>query len=109
MNGHAYLLANEASMAGCMEVYELDLQKWCWRLLPCQGPAPPSLTKLTPIVVQVRLLTWTLLHSQLCCDRKVSLETWVACAWCDGTLAAVLTCFRLSASHQDDVAACSHS
>ena len=54
-NGKVYLLANRPGLQGCMEVFELDLQDWQWRLLPCRGSAPPCLASasISPAVVQV--------------------------------------------------------
>jgi len=53
INDHAYLLVNDVTMARRMEVFELDLETWHWRLLPSQGQAPPCLIWLQPVVVQV--------------------------------------------------------
>jgi len=55
-NGRAFLLANDPTMQMGMEVYELDLQEWHWRLLPCHGPAPSCRDRLTPVVFQVQTL-----------------------------------------------------
>ena len=55
-NGRAFLLADEPTMQMGMEVYELDVQEWRWRLLPCHGPAPSCRDRLTPVVVQVQTL-----------------------------------------------------
>ena len=59
-NGCAYVLANAIDHAFVpdyarrMEVYELNLETWHWRLLPCQGEAAFCSNKITPVVVQVR-------------------------------------------------------
>lgn len=55
-NGLAYVLANEEKMAGCMKVYELDMEAWQWRLLPCKGQAPLSLVMMVPVFVEVSVL-----------------------------------------------------
>ena len=55
-NGRAYVLANQARMAGCMKVYELDLEALQWRFLPCKGQAPPSLLMMIPVFVEVSVL-----------------------------------------------------
>ncbi|KAL0056123.1 hypothetical protein WJX82_007919 [Trebouxia sp. C0006] len=39
-------------MAGCMKVYELDMEAWQWRLLPCKGQAPLSLVMMVPVFVE---------------------------------------------------------
>ena len=50
---HAYLLVNQPVIGGSLEVYELDLATWVWRLLPCTGSIPPCLCRISPVVVQV--------------------------------------------------------
>ncbi len=49
----AYLLVNQPFIEGRLEVYELDLATWVWRLLPCTGSIPPRLCRISPVVVQV--------------------------------------------------------
>ncbi len=55
---HAYLLVSQPviGIGGRMEVYELDLAMWEWRLLPCTGSIPPCLHRISPVVVQVQNL-----------------------------------------------------
>lgn len=55
-NGRAFLLADDPTMQMGMEVYELDVQDWQWRLLPCHGPAPSCRDRLTSVVFQVQTL-----------------------------------------------------
>lgn len=52
----AYLLVSQPVIGGCLEVYELDLATWVWRLLPCTGSIPPCLRRMSPVVVQVQNL-----------------------------------------------------
>ena len=54
-NGQAYLLSFSPEREEVMEVYELSLDTWRWRLLPCAGLAPPSAAGVTPVKVQVDL------------------------------------------------------
>ena len=53
---HAYLLASQLFAGGSLEVYELDLATWVWRLLPGKGSVPLCLRWFTPVVVQVQNL-----------------------------------------------------
>ncbi len=50
---HAYVLVNQRIIGGSLEVYELDLATWVWRLLPGKGSVPPRLYRISPVVVQV--------------------------------------------------------
>ncbi|DBB12562.1 TPA: hypothetical protein ACH3X3_005354 [Trebouxia sp. C0006] len=52
VNDHAYLLASQLFAGGRLEVYELDLATWVWRLLPGQGSVLPCLRWFTPVVIQ---------------------------------------------------------
>ena len=56
VNDHAYLLASQLFAGGRLEVYELDLATWVWRLLPGQGSVLPCLRWFTPVVIQVQNL-----------------------------------------------------
>ncbi|KAL0033825.1 hypothetical protein WJX77_006679 [Trebouxia sp. C0004] len=63
-NGCAYVLANAIDHAFMpdharrMEVYELNLDTWHWRLLPCEGQAAFCATEITPVVVQGQWLVF---------------------------------------------------
>ncbi|DBA93308.1 TPA: Galactose oxidase, central domain [Trebouxia sp. C0005] len=57
-NGRAFLLADDPTMQMGMEVYELDVQDWQWRLLPCHGPAPSCRDRLTSVVFQEKWLVY---------------------------------------------------
>ena len=52
-NGRAYLLAFPHQREGVMEVYELKLNTWRWRLLPHAGVIPPPAFGVTATKVQV--------------------------------------------------------
>ena len=62
VNDCLYVLTNQAASNGNidydakMNVYELDMRRWHWRLLPCQGQLPGCVIRVTPVVVQVRVL-----------------------------------------------------
>ena len=73
-NGCAYVLIDHPDMLLDnelqMEVYELDLATWHWRILPCQGDAAFCATNMTPVVVEVSscstLRWWCACMTMLC-------------------------------------------
>ena len=56
-NGRAYLLARQANWSAAWQVYELDLETWQSRLLPCDASAPPCWVRGNPAVVEVRVFS----------------------------------------------------
>lgn len=53
-NSRAYVLANDPEGTKRLEVYELDLDRWEWRLLPAVGTQPSCRRAASAVVVQVR-------------------------------------------------------
>ena len=56
VNNHAYILTEGPLGADHMDVYELDLQTWHWRLLPHKGQGPCEVEHCAAAVVLVQPL-----------------------------------------------------
>ena len=59
-NGRAYLLSTAHDEEGPMQVHELNLDTWHWRLLPRAGIVPSSAFGVTPVKVQVHTFVMAL-------------------------------------------------
>ena len=52
-NGKAYALVNDPDGTKRLEVYELDLERWDWRLLPPLGTQPTCRRATSAVVMKV--------------------------------------------------------
>lgn len=67
VRGKAYALVNDPEGTKRLEVYELDLESWVWRLVPPAGTQPSCRRAASAVIMQVR----TVLAKGLCSAHLV--------------------------------------